>query len=257
MQSIDRRRLREGVRSRANSEAKRRQSEAVSSGRALSGRIIFVYASLGFKKLGQKPKNAFIFEHRLGCAYRLVGGGKRDSIAKAARAGRLVTTSRDAFPRRRTWPARVAEVASDQWRTVSDHDLSSKDGEVPSQIKGFSYCSALDSLTAMPVSTSRVLRGSYTDRNTGIPHILMFALDDFHEVFLERSHGRLVGARCELFYDLAMWLVFTPEINKWDPDTYACMMDLHLDKIMLDILARDDYYDEDFVSLSHIPVCCL
>lgn len=50
-----------------------------------------------------------------------------------------------------------------------------------------------------------------------------------------------------MFKELTYWMMFTYEMKDIDPDTYETVLDLQLEKLMLDVLARDDFYDEPWV----------
>lgn len=99
----------------------------------------------------------------------------------------------------------------------------------------------------MPISSAQPLSCYVKDLDTGLRHPLTFSLDQFREVYSARSQGPLTGPLGDLFMDLSNWLVSTPELVSHDPETYACVLDLHLEEIMLDIVARDDFYDEPIV----------
>lgn len=106
------------------------------------------------------------------------------------------------------------------------------------------------------MSSAQPLRCYVRDLDSGQHHPLTFSLEQFHEIYSARTHGPLVGPLNSLFTDLTCWLVCTPQLINLDPDTYACVLDLHLEEIMLDILARDDFYDEPSVrTLSQARLC--
>ncbi|KZV61783.1 hypothetical protein PENSPDRAFT_658652 [Peniophora sp. CONT] len=101
----------------------------------------------------------------------------------------------------------------------------------------------------MPISSAQPLRCSFLEHETGRRYPLTFSFDQFTQVYRARVNGPLNGPQEELFRQLAGWLIFTPELSSYDPDTYACVLDLHLEEVMLDIVSRDDFYEEnDMVS---------
>ena len=109
----------------------------------------------------------------------------------------------------------------------------------------------------MSVSPTQPLCAYLPDHETGERYAMTFSLEEFREVCLARAHGPLDGLLGLQFADMTGWLVYTRELGMIDPDTYACVLDLHLEEIMLDILARDDFYDEPGVRTytSSTPSC--
>ncbi|KZV59908.1 hypothetical protein PENSPDRAFT_659863 [Peniophora sp. CONT] len=97
----------------------------------------------------------------------------------------------------------------------------------------------------MSVPPDRHLLGSYTDAD-GRAETYTYSLNDFRDAYTVRaqSAGPLSRRDRKTFEELTYWMMFTEEMKEVDPDTYATVLDLHLEKLMLEILARDDFYDE-------------
>lgn len=100
----------------------------------------------------------------------------------------------------------------------------------------------------MSIPANRSLFGSYTDVD-GLVETYTYSLNDFRDAYSTRakSAGPLSLRDRRAFEELTLWMMFTPEMKDVDPATYTTVLDLHLDKIMLDVLARDDFYVEHWV----------
>ncbi|VDC01528.1 unnamed protein product [Peniophora sp. CBMAI 1063] len=105
----------------------------------------------------------------------------------------------------------------------------------------------------MPTPADKRLVGSFTDAH-GFAETYAHSLNDFRDAYTVRAQsvGPLTGKDKKAFEDLTYWMMFTEEMKEVDPDTYSTVLDLQLEKLMLDIVARDDFYDEPFQIASSI-----
>ena len=100
----------------------------------------------------------------------------------------------------------------------------------------------------MPISADRRLVGLFTDQDGSIERYI-YSLNDLRNAYSVRaqSAGPLSSKDRKAFEDLTYWMVLTEAMKEVDPNTYPTVLDLELEKPMMDMLARDDFYDEKWV----------